>query len=185
MSLGSLPELQGVGRLRIPLQPKGCRGVSLELRRSPSEFTSGLAASPRPRFPATVARRLPWSLSPLPCLPTWGSGCFQAPATTAGAFAPPGFLDLLALSSAPCLPALSHAGSTLGVLPSRAFLLRCSRTLSPAPLPSCRRDALLPHRLPPTFRFLGVLRARFATVRTPLAFRALLHIGVCHVEPAV
>jgi hypothetical protein len=60
----------------------------------------------------------------------------------AGALAPPGFLNLLTLSSAPCLPALLHAGSTLGVSPSRALLLRCSRTLSPTPLPSCRCDAL-------------------------------------------
>jgi hypothetical protein len=43
----------------------------------------------------------------------------------------------------------------------------------------------LPHRLPPTFRFLGVLRARFAALRAPLAFRALLHTRVCHFVPAV
>jgi hypothetical protein len=90
----------------------------------------------------TRARRLPWSLSPLPCFPTWGSGCFQAPTSTAEAFAPPGVLNLLTLSSAPCLPALLHAGSTLGVSPYRALLLRCSRTSSPTPFPSCRCDAL-------------------------------------------
>jgi hypothetical protein len=38
---------------------------------------------------------------------------------------------------------------------------------------------LLP-RLPPTFRFLGVQRARSAALRAPLAFRALLHTRVCH-----
>ena len=54
--------------------------------------------------------------------------------------APTGFLNLLALSSAPSLPALFHAGSAHGVPPSRAFLLSCSRTPSPAPLPSWRLE---------------------------------------------
>jgi hypothetical protein len=49
-----------------------------------------------------------------------------------------GFLDLSAPSSAVSLPALFHAGSALGVVPFRALLLPCSRTPSPAPLPSCR-----------------------------------------------
>jgi len=85
------------------------------------------------------AQLLPWSFSPLSCLPTCGSGSFEALASTAKAFSPPGFLNLLALSSAPCLPALFHAGSTFGVLPSKALLLQCSRTSSPTPyLPSCR-----------------------------------------------
>jgi hypothetical protein len=42
--------------------------------------------------------------------------------------------------SAPCLVALFHATSALGVAPFRALLLSCSRTPSPAPVPSCRSD---------------------------------------------
>jgi len=49
-----------------------------------------------------------------------------------------GFLDLLTSSSAPDLLALFHARSTPGVSPFRALFLPCSRTPSPAPLPSCR-----------------------------------------------
>jgi hypothetical protein len=52
--------------------------------------------------------------------------------------APSGFLNLVAPRSAPCLPALFHAGSALGVAPFRAFLLPRGRTPSPAPFPSCR-----------------------------------------------
>jgi hypothetical protein len=52
--------------------------------------------------------------------------------------APSGFLDPLTPSSAPSLLALFHARSALGVSPFRAFLLPCSRSPSPAPLPSCR-----------------------------------------------
>jgi len=85
----------------------------------------------------------PVEFSPLPCFPTWGSGCFQVSASMAKTLAPPGSLNLMTLSSAPCLPALFHAGSTLGVLPPKALLLSCSRSPSPTPLPSCRYDALL------------------------------------------
>jgi hypothetical protein len=52
--------------------------------------------------------------------------------------APTGFLNLLAPRSAPCLVALFHATSAHGVAPFRALFLSCSRTPSPAPLPSCR-----------------------------------------------
>jgi hypothetical protein len=42
--------------------------------------------------------------------------------------------------SAPCLVALFHATSALGVAPFRALLLPCSRAPSPAPVPSCRQS---------------------------------------------
>jgi len=56
----------------------------------------------------------------------------------------------MTFSSALHLPALFHAGSTLGVLPYRVFttafrpcdFLWCSSSPSPTPLPSCRCDAL-------------------------------------------
>jgi hypothetical protein len=63
--------------------------------------------------------------------------------------APPGFRNLLALSSAPSLPALFRAGSAHGVPPSRAFLLSCSRTPSPAPLPSWRWSKVIEESRPP------------------------------------
>jgi hypothetical protein len=60
--------------------------------------------------------------------------------------APPGFLNLMAPSSAPSLLALFHARSAHGVSPFKALLLPRSRTLSPAPLPSwcCARSTLDP-----------------------------------------
>jgi hypothetical protein len=57
----------------------------------------------------------------------------SGPACLTGPPAPPGFLNLLALSSAPCLVALFHATSAHGVAPFRALLLPCSRTPSPTP----------------------------------------------------
>jgi hypothetical protein len=62
--------------------------------------------------------------------------------------APSGFRNLVAPSSAPRLPALFHAGSAHGVVPSRALLHSCSRAPSPAPLPSWRSSRL--HALPKT-----------------------------------
>jgi len=56
------------------------------------------------------------------------------------AFSSSGFHNLMTLSSTSYLPALFHAGSTLGIFPSRAFSLWCSSTSSPTPLPSCRWD---------------------------------------------
>jgi hypothetical protein len=49
-------------------------------------------------------------------------------------------------------PALFHAGSALGVKPSRALFLPRSRTLSPAPFPSWRSNRLqgfAPRESPP------------------------------------
>ena len=47
--------------------------------------------------------------------------------------ASPGSLNLLTPSSASSLPIIFQTGSALGVEPSKAFLLPCSRTPSPAP----------------------------------------------------
>jgi TRAP-type C4-dicarboxylate transport system permease large subunit len=49
--------------------------------------------------------------------------------------APSGFLNLLALSSAPCLLALFHARSAPGVLLSRAFSLRVGANCLQLPAP--------------------------------------------------
>jgi hypothetical protein len=100
--------------------------------------SSGRRAHRLPRGQTVQTRRLP-SLrfsAPTACPRPWqqhdGQVCLVWP------LAPSGFLDLSALSSASSLPALFHAGSAHGVVPFRAFLLPCSRTPSPAPLPSCR-----------------------------------------------
>jgi len=102
----------------------------------------------------------------------------------AKAFSPPGFLNLMTLSSAQHQPALFHAGSTLGISslqsfsPTGAAVRRLRRHC-----PHVVVTSVLPPRLSPTFRFLGVLRARFAALRVPLAFRALLHTRVRHFVP--
>jgi hypothetical protein len=107
---------------------------------SPTE-SSKLERPPASSAPERVWTRAapPMRFLPLQRLPARGSGivgrvCLARPP------APPGFLNLLALRSAPSLPALFHAGSAHGVAPFRALLLSCSRTPFPAPLPSCRLD---------------------------------------------
>jgi hypothetical protein len=99
--------------------------------------------------------------------------------------APSGFLDLLTLSSAPSLVALFHATSAHGVVPFRALLLSCSRTPSPAPLPSCRSDepASRPTRVQPR----PPKRPRKETGKrngpgSAPAFRGLLHTRVRHIR---
>jgi hypothetical protein len=74
------------------------------------------------------------------------------PACLTGPPAPTGSLNLLAPSSAPCLVALFHATSALGVAPFRALLLPCSRTPSPTPdaLLSFRRTRTTASRAPQT-----------------------------------
>jgi hypothetical protein len=60
--------------------------------------------------------------------------------------APPGFLNLMTLSSAPSLPALFHAGSALGVHPpklsSSCAAVRCFQRLSPLGVPTAFRVLL-------------------------------------------
>jgi hypothetical protein len=87
----------------------------------------------------TIAAAPPMRFAPLQRLPARGSGLFSRACLTRPP-APPGFLNLLTPRSAPCLPALFHAGSAHGVAPFRAFLLSRGRTPSPAPVPSCRLD---------------------------------------------
>jgi hypothetical protein len=90
----------------------------------------------------------------------------NGPACLTGPPAPPGFLNLLTLSSAPCLVALFHATSAHGVAPFRALLLPRSRTPSPTPLPSCR--CCVP--LPDSTRALGG-RNRPTTGQRPISHR--------------
>jgi len=60
--------------------------------------------------------------------------------------APPGFLNLMTLSSAPSLPALFHAGSALGVHPpklsSSCTAVRCFQRPSPLGVPTAFRVLL-------------------------------------------
>jgi hypothetical protein len=108
--------------------------------------------------------------------------------------APPGFLNLLTPSSAPSLAALFHAASAHGVAPFRALLLSCSRTPSPAPLPSCRQDEPAGHPTHPTeagedprdqaAEAEWTQRERDSPGSLP-AFRALLHTRVRHSSPGV
>jgi hypothetical protein len=105
---------------------------------SPTE-SSKLERPPASSAPERVCTRAapPMRFLPLQRLPARGSGIVGR-VSLARPPAPPGFLNLLVLRSAPSLPALFHAGSAHGVAPFRALLLPCSRTPFPAPLPSCR-----------------------------------------------
>jgi len=96
-----------------------------------------------------------------------------------------GFLNPLTLLSAPCLPALFHAGSALGVFPCRAFPFRaavrrlrrrCPLVVGPPLLtsPSRHRLTQAPHSAVPDSPF-----------RTAPTFRALLHTKVRLSSPAV
>jgi hypothetical protein len=120
---------------------------------------------------------LPYSVSPPGAAAESGRVCLTRPP------APSGFLDLLTLSSAPSLVALFHATSAHGVVPFRAFLLPCSRTPSPAPIPSCRsgEPADRPTRLRPRppKRPRTKPSIRNGTGSAP-AFRGLLHTRVRH-----
>jgi hypothetical protein len=103
--------------------PKPKRPLLLRTRARRNARVPKVAAAPSMRF------------APLQRLPARGSGisgraCLTRPP------APSGFLNLVAPWSAPCLPALFHAGSAPGVAPFRAFLLPRGRTPSPAPFPS-------------------------------------------------
>jgi len=96
-----------------------------------------------------------------------------------------GFLNLLTLSSAPSLPALFHAGTTLGVVPFRALLLSRSSALSPAH-PTLRplvRPPLYPTRIPvrlnqPRIKRRTGLHAKWAELVTIPDYRVLLHARV-------
>jgi len=79
--------------------------------------------------------------------------------------APSGFLNLMTLSSAPSLPALFHAGSALGVSPSKAFFLVRSRALFPTPFPSWRPNRLqgfAPRASPPLGQRFKLMSERVA-----------------------
>jgi len=83
--------------------------------RSPTECTQG----PSGRTCSPPKRRVEGPTASLDvCSPTASPRAGQRPGRRVCLTrlpAPPGFLDLLALSSAPCLPALFHAGSAHGV----------------------------------------------------------------------
>jgi hypothetical protein len=101
--------------------------------------SSGLSLNPVSRnceISASLGVSCPFRVSPYEA-----AALSRLRPSTVKAFSPPGFLNLVTLSSTSYLPALFHAGSTLGIFPSRAFLLNwCSSTPSPTPLPSCRYD---------------------------------------------
>jgi hypothetical protein len=111
--------LQSASKLQRPPPPRSC------VRRNAR--------------PAKIAAAPPMRFAPLQRLATRGSG-LEGRVCLARPPAPSGFLDLLALCSATCLPALFRAGSAHGVAPFRALLLSRGRTPSPAPVPSCRLD---------------------------------------------
>jgi hypothetical protein len=96
--------------------------------------SSGRDRDNLPKMDAT-ATTPPLRSRPLQRLPARGSGMNEQPCLSHSP-APAGFLNLLARSSAPSLAAMLHAASAHGVAPFRALLLPCSRTPSPAPLPS-------------------------------------------------
>jgi hypothetical protein len=121
--------------------PGSSRGLVLSFRGLPS--SSGRRLHGAPTSEDVLAPRMtaapPMRFAPLQRLPARGGGLEDRACLTRSP-APSGFLNLVALRSAPCLPALFHAGSAHGVAPSRALLLSRGRTLSPAPVPSWRLD---------------------------------------------
>lgn len=114
----------------------------LEPRESSHELALAFRVQPtteRPRglpIPKSAAheRLLPRGLFPFSVSPHGAAAyCMMVPNHHAPA--PSGFLDLLALSSAPSLPALFHAGSALGVHPSEPSSSRAAvpRLRGPSP----------------------------------------------------
>jgi len=143
-------------------------------------------SSCRTRRPASRTGRNDTSLEvcfPYSVFPARSSGIMDGLAT-ARPPAPPGFLNLLTLLSAPDLPALFHAGPALGVTPFRALLLSRSRTLSPAPLPSCCHFRASSLRIEPVWRFRpeGPKQPRSARpmkcLHSQPNFKVLLHVKV-------
>jgi hypothetical protein len=109
-----------------------------------------------------------------------GSATTQPPASS-------GFLNLLTLSSAPSLPALFHAGTTLGVVPYRALLLSRSGALSPAHLTlgPLVQSPILPtqnliRRNQPRIKRRTSFHAKWKNEATIPDFRVLLHVRVRH-----
>jgi hypothetical protein len=120
-------------------------GLRLLFRGCPStEPLHGAVVSRSPGAQSSCAHFAapPLRFFPLQRLPARGSG-MNWPGLQTQPPAPPGFLNLLALSSAPSLPALFHAGSAPGVHPSELCssraAVRCSQRRSPLGVRSASR----------------------------------------------
>lgn len=118
--MGSLPDFRVFVCFGLRTYPRACTAplASFTLFFRVHQRSSCLPSPPVSRFRCSAPSVE--SLAPS-VLSHMQQRLFRGPDLPARAFSPPGVLNLMAPSSTACLPALFHAGSTLGVLPFRAF----------------------------------------------------------------
>jgi hypothetical protein len=157
---------------------------SYRVRRSASGRRFRLRPKSLPKPPAPPVR-----FRPLQRVTIRGSGTKVAEHPRLDRPPPAGFLNLLASSSAPNLPALFHAGSAHGVHPSElcSFRAAARRLRRRCPLVvgmSFRPVRAAGGRRSAETRAGSAVVPIGRAVETPLAYRALLHTKVRHPVPA-
>jgi len=178
---GSSSDLSFCAQLQV-LTPSDCTQHLSRAFRSSLEFTSGLAASPFTCDRSHVSSSAPpaESLAPIVFSHT-EQRLFRGSGLPAKAFSPTGFPKphdaFIRPMSASLFSCWIHVW---GSNPSKPFSSSAAVRRLRRPCPLVVVTSVLPRRLSPTLRSLGVLRARSAALRMPLAFRALLCTRICH-----